>query len=124
MCGYKRCLRALSFHHLDPSRKDFSFGGSHNLAASVIKAELDKCACLCKNCHEEIEDALEWHPEAAILAKVKRVAAEWVAGEWTFSRAAWKEHHPAQLGGGVQGNASAGSDDLHVETVSDKLSCC
>lgn len=53
-CGYSRCLQALDFHHLDPSQKDFSIAGSHNRSWEKIKAELDKCICLCKNCHAEV----------------------------------------------------------------------
>ena len=30
LCGYNRCMRALSFHHLDPTKKKFGFGASHN----------------------------------------------------------------------------------------------
>ena len=26
LCGYKKCLEALEFHHLDPLEKDFSLG--------------------------------------------------------------------------------------------------
>jgi hypothetical protein len=51
-CSYKKCKRALSFHHLDPSEKDF------NIVACTswekMKAEIDKCILVCMNCHLEI----------------------------------------------------------------------
>ena len=57
VCGYNRCTRALTFHHLSPSEKDFNIGGSTK-AWSRIKAELDKCILLCANCHAETHEGL------------------------------------------------------------------
>lgn len=58
MCGYNRCTRALGFHHLDPSKKDFGIGGAHSRSWAVIQAELDKCILVCSNCHDEIHDGM------------------------------------------------------------------
>lgn len=57
-CGYDKCMRALEFHHLDPSEKDF--GISKNLCKSMEKqkAEVDKCILLCSNCHAEVHQEL------------------------------------------------------------------
>ncbi len=55
MCGYSKSLRALQFHHLDPSEKDFNIGGVSTLNEDV-KKELDKCILVCANCHSEIHD--------------------------------------------------------------------
>lgn len=57
ICGYSRSVRALTFHHLDPRRKDFSISGKTFLWEKV-KAELDKCVLVCSNCHAEIHDGL------------------------------------------------------------------
>ena len=57
VCGYNRCIRALTFHHLSPAEKDFNIGGSTR-AWSRIKAELDKCILLCANCHAEAHEGL------------------------------------------------------------------
>lgn len=59
LCGYSRCLRALEFHHRDPNEKDFAIG-SKGVTRSweKTKAEVDKCALLCANCHREIHDGL------------------------------------------------------------------
>lgn len=53
VCGYFRCQRALQFHHLDPSKKDFTISGKSK-AWETIRQELDKCALVCANCHAEI----------------------------------------------------------------------
>ena len=34
LCGYNRCMRALTFHHLDPDKKGFGFGGKPRLKGS------------------------------------------------------------------------------------------
>jgi hypothetical protein len=58
-CGYNRCIRALEFHHIDPTQKSFGFG-QINLASSLTKLrkEAKKCVLLCANCHREAEDGL------------------------------------------------------------------
>lgn len=55
ICGYDRCLRALDLHHVDPSTKRFTLGGSHVRIWDVLRAELDKCLLVCSNCHNEID---------------------------------------------------------------------
>jgi len=54
ICGYDRCLQALVFHHLDPSKKDFSISGNHTRSWKSVREELDKCVLVCSNCHSEI----------------------------------------------------------------------
>lgn len=56
-CGYNRCLRSLSFHHLEPSKKDFRISSRCISWESMVK-ELDKCVLLCSNCHMEVHDGL------------------------------------------------------------------
>lgn len=56
ICGYRRCIAALEFHHLDPDSKRFSL--SHRgVARSIAKAraEASKCVLVCANCHAEVE---------------------------------------------------------------------
>jgi len=57
-CTYSKCLRALSFHHRNPSTKKFGLD-VRNLTnhswESIIK-EVEKCDLLCSNCHMEVED--------------------------------------------------------------------
>ena len=59
-CGYNRSVRALTFHHLDPAKKDFAIGVSGATRSwEKVKTEVDKCALLCANCHAEEHDRLE-----------------------------------------------------------------
>jgi hypothetical protein len=57
ICGYDKCVRALSFHHLDASSKDFSIGGKSK-SWNTIQSELDKCVLVCANCHAEVHAGL------------------------------------------------------------------
>lgn len=53
-CGYNKYAGALDFHHLDPSKKDYSISRRKNCTLDTIKPELDKCILLCRNCHAEL----------------------------------------------------------------------
>jgi hypothetical protein len=57
-CGYDRCVRALQFHHLDSTKKDFTISGVSR-SWDTIKIELDKCILICANCHAEEHDKLD-----------------------------------------------------------------
>lgn len=55
LCGYKKALSALEFHHKDPSHKDFGIAASGSTRSfEKMKVELDKCILVCANCHREI----------------------------------------------------------------------
>jgi len=55
ICGYNNYYGALEFHHLDPNEKDFSIShDGHCRSWEKVKVELDKCICVCANCHREI----------------------------------------------------------------------
>ena len=59
-CGYNKCLAALTFHHLDPTQKDFAISDLINVVKwSKIKEELSKCKLLCSNCHVETHHILD-----------------------------------------------------------------
>jgi transposase len=56
LCGYDRWVGALHFHHLEPGEKTFAIsqeGAYRSLARA--RAEAQKCALLCANCHAEVE---------------------------------------------------------------------
>lgn len=54
ICGYKKCLQSLEFHHLNPKEKDFTISSKNHLNMDDTKKELDKCVLLCRNCHAEV----------------------------------------------------------------------
>lgn len=59
LCGYNKSQRALSFHHLDPKKKEFDLS-SRGLTRSWerIQKEIEKCILLCANCHMEVHDGI------------------------------------------------------------------
>lgn len=55
ICGYARCIEALEFHHLDPSKKDFSISADGMTRSwERVFREIEKCILLCSNCHREV----------------------------------------------------------------------
>ena len=77
-CGYNKCDRALTFHHTDPSKKEFQIGGNHARSWEATKSELDKCMILCFNCHmevhdEEVEERKTREASAPIQFTVKKI---------------------------------------------------
>lgn len=58
ICGYNKCIRVLSFHHLYQKDKRFNISENSYAKWEIIQAELDKCILVCANCHGEIHDGL------------------------------------------------------------------
>ena len=54
-CGYNNCMKALEFHHKDPSQKDFTISNDHFKLLDATN-EIEKCVILCSNCHKELHD--------------------------------------------------------------------
>lgn len=46
-------LYILDFHHIDPSTKCFTIGDSYRGDSNKVQEEVNKCVCLCANCHRE-----------------------------------------------------------------------
>ncbi|MDA2920749.1 hypothetical protein MYX76_14880 [Desulfobacterota bacterium AH_259_B03_O07] len=56
-CGYNKCLRALDYHHVDPTIKDHTLGAIVKLLPTNERLkELEDVKCLCVNCHRIIHD--------------------------------------------------------------------
>ena len=63
ICGYNKSKRALSFHHVEPNKKDFGISSRwFTRSWEKTRAELDKCILLCMNCHMEIHDGVTQLP--------------------------------------------------------------
>lgn len=60
-CGYDTCIKALEFHHLDPSQKDFTISNDHFKLKEAVE-ESKKCILICANCHRELHDGM-WNIE-------------------------------------------------------------
>lgn len=51
-CGYHKYHGALDFHHINSKTKEFSISSLGNKKyGKIYENELDKCICLCSNCH-------------------------------------------------------------------------
>lgn len=56
ICGYDRNVRALQFHHRDPSLKRIGVSGQGiTYSIDTLRGEAQKCVLLCANCHVEVE---------------------------------------------------------------------
>ncbi len=51
-CGDTRSY-VLDFHHKDPKEKSFTIGALSKGSEKALQEEIDKCICLCSNCHRE-----------------------------------------------------------------------
>ena len=58
ICGYKKSLAALTFHHKNPDEKEFGIGILKDCSMRRLNKELKKCQLLCFNCHMELHERL------------------------------------------------------------------
>lgn len=67
MCGYHKNSAALTWHHLDPSQKEFEIASYARKRRNWkrIEKELKKCVLICQNCLAEV------HYPHANIEKVK-----------------------------------------------------
>jgi len=70
ICGYRKYVGALDFHHLDEKNKSFDLS-TKGLTRSweKTKAETDKCILVCANCHREIHAGLVQLPKEILDEK-------------------------------------------------------
>lgn len=73
-CGYDKCARSMHFHHIDPTKKDFSISDRNpntnkngTKKWESVKLELDKCLLLCSNCHYELHEQLDNKQQSSTL---------------------------------------------------------
>lgn len=57
-CGYSKCEKALTFHHIDQTTKIDTIANlvSRLAKLEVIEEEIQKCILLCFNCHAELHE--------------------------------------------------------------------
>ncbi len=56
VCGYKKYIGALDFHHKNPKTKGFSLSvRGLSYSWDTVLNEAAKCILVCENCHSEIE---------------------------------------------------------------------
>jgi len=56
ICGYDKCIRALHFHHIDKSTKDYQISNMYSFSDEKIIQEMKKCIIVCANCHAELHE--------------------------------------------------------------------
>ena len=54
----EREVVALDLHHIDPSKKEFTFSAYRNASMEKLKTEVQKCVVLCSNCHRKLHAGL------------------------------------------------------------------
>ena len=57
VCGESEPV-VIDFHHLDGEDKDFTIGKHWGLNKETLQKEIDKCVCLCANCHRKVHAGL------------------------------------------------------------------
>ena len=53
ICGESEPV-CLDFHHIDSSEKEFTIGKHRSKSRSELLIEIQKCVCLCANCHRKV----------------------------------------------------------------------
>lgn len=67
-CGEARHY-VLDFHHIDPSEKSFNVSESYTgRSLKSMENEVNKCVCLCRNCHTEFHFIYGNQPEKPVEA--------------------------------------------------------
>lgn len=64
-CGDERSY-VLDFHHINPEEKEFTIGKLRCGAKETLQKEIDKCVCLCANCHREFHHLNRINPDLTL----------------------------------------------------------
>lgn len=57
ICGESEPF-CIDFHHKNPSEKEFTISKKTNLGKDKLLVEIQKCVCLCANCHRKVHAGL------------------------------------------------------------------
>ena len=63
-CGEDRKY-VIHYHHIDHSTKEFTLGQKMTHSKEHIDKEINKCVCLCANCHTEFHHLYGQNPKDA-----------------------------------------------------------
>jgi len=70
LCGYNKCLKALEFHHIHNTGKDFGISDKgYTRSWGRVKNEIDKCILVCSNCHRELHAGIKQLPREIEVEK-------------------------------------------------------
>lgn len=76
ICGYDKCIKALEFHHVDETQKDFGISAKgYTRSWDNVRKEIGKCILLCANCHREVHEGITQ------LSVVRRIEKQGEFGE-------------------------------------------
>lgn len=75
ICGYDKCSQAMTFHHRDPEKKEFTLSTSWEKSWEVVCKEVEKCVLLCCRCHAEVHAGVTDLGPMAELADAKKLAS-------------------------------------------------
>lgn len=54
ICGEQE-IAAVDFHHLNEAEKSFNLSGiAYTKSLDALRAEVDKCICVCASCHRKL----------------------------------------------------------------------
>lgn len=57
ICGESEPV-CIDFHHINPEEKEFTIGKHRSKGRAWLLEEIQKCVCLCANCHRKIHAGL------------------------------------------------------------------
>ena len=57
ICGESEAC-CIDFHHKTPEQKNFTIGKKRSLNIETLQEEINKCVCLCANCHRKVHAGL------------------------------------------------------------------
>ena len=66
-CGEDRPW-VIQFHHINPNEKSFSIASFGTRSRNTIWNEIQKCVCLCSNCHDEFHHFFGLRPNNPVEA--------------------------------------------------------
>lgn len=87
-CGETR-LYLMDFHHVNPMNKSFTIIDKFRSTDDVLTCEIQKCICLCANCHREfhhIYGLRPENPEAALTEYIGKKQYKLYTGKKTSKR--------------------------------------